>query len=100
MTFTEWQTFEPEYGPPCPLACPDGIQSHVWQLTIEEGQTSVTTDECPICDRGMREHPPDAEMWEMRGIPARIEVHHERGYLCDDYSYVLITPTTTQETNP
>lgn len=40
-------------GPDAPDACPDGWESHTWQVSIEEHQVVLSTDECSVCSRGI-----------------------------------------------
>lgn len=71
-----WEVFdfEPEQGPPKPLACAAGWQSHVWRLSIEAAQLCVSCD-CNLCHDGMQEAWEDfTDAVEMDGIPVTVSV--------------------------
>ena len=80
MNVIRFENYTPKLGPPCPMACPDGWESHTWNMTIEEGQVGMSTD-CPICDRGVAGGADaigiDHHEWEMEAIPVRITGHVE-----------------------
>lgn len=53
----EWEVMEPldpELGPPCPDFCEEGYESHTWRYEVDYDGSSLSTDECPICNRGMQ----------------------------------------------
>lgn len=83
---------DPIHGPECPWACPDGMASHVWRVSIEEGCLSLSTDECPICNRGARDLEPEYFGGE---FSARLVWHQEvHGYYDPSYDvWVEIVPT-------
>jgi hypothetical protein len=78
-------------GPPRPFECPDGWMSHQWTLSIEEGQMSVQTADCPICSDGFQAHS-YPEDFTMDAIPITMEWFSERTHDGDGFSYCIITP--------
>ena len=54
----KWTDYVPEdefIGPPCPDMCEAGVESHRWlfQWSACDG-AGLSTNECPICDRGVQ----------------------------------------------
>lgn len=60
--------------PPKPASCPAGWQSHRWLLRIEEGNLSLHTGECSLCDQGIEDLYPEDLAGE---FPVTIEFHKE-----------------------
>ena len=60
--------------PPKPMSCPAGWQSHRWLLRIEEGNLSLYTGECSLCDQGIEDLEPEYLAGE---FPVTIEFHKE-----------------------
>jgi hypothetical protein len=65
---------DPEYGPPCPLSCPEGWESHTWMIEIDCGAISLHIMDCPICERGISDLEQD---YLMARFLAKIEFHKE-----------------------
>ena len=65
-------------GPPAPLACEAGWTSHTYTLLIQDGAMSLSTDECPACNRGIQ----DLEWEYLQGeFPVRLTFNKEtHGY--------------------
>ena len=75
--------------PPKPMSCPAGWQSHRWLLRIEEGQLSLHTDECRLCDEGTE----DLEREYLAGeFPVSIKFHKETYGHGEIDVYWYITP--------
>lgn len=72
---------DPVLGPPKPLACEDGIESHVWRFRIEEGRPTLETD-CRLCSDGFWGFAEQTDL-SMDEIDVRIEVINES--YADDY---------------
>ena len=89
-----------ELGPPKPQSCAEGWGAHVWRLSIEEGQPSLTSD-CNLCHDGMNGlNGPEHDLWEMPAISVRIALQSEPGqpwYGVDPYWWLDITPVTDVE---
>lgn len=67
---------EPFIGPPKPFSCTAGWTSHAWTLDIEEGQLSLSTDECRLCGDALAE----LEREYLGGsFPVKLEFHKEIG---------------------
>lgn len=95
--FDTWTSIEPELGPPKPLACDSGITSHIWQLEIEEGQITLTTD-CTLCSDGINEV--DREWFEGGPFPVRMHIHTEAGQPCygiDPHVWIELIPVPRGE---
>lgn len=95
--FDMWTDTELELGPPKPLACADGITSHVWQLEIEEGQITLTTD-CTLCSDGLNEV--DREWFSGGPFAVRMHIHKEAGqpyYGIDPHVWIELIPARREE---
>lgn len=80
MVFEIIENYEPEQGPPKPLACVDGIESHVWDMFIEEGQVTLIAD-CHLCTEGITAVDPEA--WaSSEPFRVRLSVQREAGQPC------------------
>jgi len=93
-----WEVVSPVYDqPPKPLNCVDGWSSHEWQLSIEEGQPTLSTD-CNLCEEGVNGiHGIERGLYEMPPITVRIEMQVDLGhpyYGIDPYWWLDITPVT------
>ena len=92
MPKIDWEIMDPndvEYGPPIPWRCLEGWGSHTWQLSIEEGRITLTTD-CLICQRAVSQE--ESELFEMHiSVPVRLETFVEdQGD--NSYHYHLLEP--------
>lgn len=93
-TWMEFTPEEPTYGPPHPGACVDGMISHIWTLTIEEGRVSLVSG-CKLCDFGMDEYVP-LEMWSGE-FPVKIDFITQHEYSGEADTYMEIEPDTNKE---
>ncbi len=85
----KFSNYEPELGPARPNNCADGWESHVWTLTVEEGQLGFTSD-CNLCDDGLSRIW-DTHEFEVREFTAHLTIQHEAAG-DNSYAYVEFTP--------
>lgn len=84
-----WEEVEPLLGPPCPDFCED-FEEHIWIVDIEEQSVSLRTDDCPICQRGMRV----TDMADFLSGGFKAKLRGEGYSYGDDYDYYLIVEPT------
>jgi len=87
---------EPELGPPRPAECIEGLDSHEWRLSIEEGQVTLSCD-CTLCEYGLNNiiGPELDSIYEMQPIAVRLGIEHDPGnppYGIDPYVWIQISP--------
>ena len=56
----EWEEFvpeEPTLGPPRPMNCEAGWESHVWELQLDGANRTIDlSTKCDLCNRGWQEY--------------------------------------------
>lgn len=101
ITWIEIDPTDVEVGPPCPSQCNLGVLSHVWLFVWDANDgASLSTDECPICNRGIQQGMAD---WptEYLAISTRVRLEaftEVSGWESPEYDhYVEMTPVVDSQ---